>query len=178
MFIKNGSTKSVSTVLQPYLPVLNDIQSTIIFSLPPSIITHAHTRCPFHFLSLFSMLLPAASNTSSARIITDSQNTKAKGQDKTKTNLQKHCLAYSKALPSVAFPHRGVPAAPAVALVRKAPSARAGLAAGEDDDVSVLRRAARWWDAVVGVTDLLGSRSHQSVYRYTVFALTQERGSE
>jgi len=47
----------------------------------------------------------------------------------------------------VAFPHRGVPAAPAVALVRKAPNARAGLAAAEDG-ASVLRRAARCWDAV------------------------------
>ena len=80
----------------------------------------------------------------------------------------------------MAFPHRGVPAAPAVALVKKTPNARVGLAAGEDDACE-LKRAARCWDAegvVVGVTDLLGSRSHQSVYRYTVIAPTQERESE
>jgi hypothetical protein len=59
----------------------------------------------------------------------------------------------------VAFPHHGVLAAPAVARVRKAPNARAGLAAGEDDDdACVLRGAARCWDVVgvaVGVTSLI-----------------------
>ena len=65
----------------------------------------------------------------------------------------------------MAYPHRGVPAAPAVVQVRKAPNTRAGLAAGEDD-ACVLRRAARCWDAVdvvVGVACLLGSRLHQLV---------------
>jgi hypothetical protein len=55
----------------------------------------------------------------------------------------------------------------AIARVRKAPNARVGLAAGEDD-ACVLRRAARCWDAVgvaVGVTCLLGSWSHRSVCR-------------